>query len=196
MADQLASDTEIEELVADLSRPDGGDVSAVEELLTHYPDDPRLHFMLGSVLINGQSDYIKAHAALSRAIELAPEYALARYQLGFFELTSGEADRALATWGPLLNAPSDNYLRIFVEGMTHVIRDEFAEAIAKFERGIKLNTDNAPMNGDIQLLMQELRSKMEGAASASHKDEPHKASAETSATSLLLGQLGGEQTRH
>ncbi|MEM1052709.1 MAG: hypothetical protein AAGI28_11505 [Pseudomonadota bacterium] len=196
MADQLASDTEIEELVADLSWPDGGDVSAVEALLTHYPDDPRLHFMLGSVLINGQSDYIKAHAALSRAIELAPEYALARYQLGFFELTSGEADRALATWGPLLNAPSDNYLRVFVEGMTHVIRDEFAEAIAKFERGIKLNTDNAPMNGDIQLLMQELRSKMDGAASVSQQDEPDKATAETSATSLLLGQLGGEQTRH
>lgn len=196
MADQLASDTEIEELVADLSRPGGGDVSAVEALLTHYPDDPRLHFMLGSVLINGQSDYIKAHAALSRAIELAPEYALARYQLGFFELTSGEADRALATWGPLLNAPSDNYLRVFVEGMTHVIRDEFAEAIAKFERGIKLNTDNAPMNGDIQLLMQELRSKMDGAASVSQQDEPDKATAETSATSLLLGQLGGEQTRH
>ena len=51
------------------------------------------------------------------AVALAPDFLIARYQLGFFELTSGEVDNALATWGPLLRLPEDNYLRQFVEGM-------------------------------------------------------------------------------
>ncbi len=84
-------------------------------------------------------------------MELAPDYTLARYQLGFFELTSGEADRALSTWGPPLQPPNENYLRRFVEGLTHLIRDEFGPAIEQFEAGMSLNTDNAPMNNDIDL---------------------------------------------
>lgn len=198
MADQLAPDGDMEQLVAALSAPDSDDLAPIDSMLTQYPDDPRLHFMRGSVLA-GMSDNIKAHAALSRAVEIAPDYAIARYQLGFFELTSGEADKALATWGPLLRAPKDNYLRVFVEGMVHVIRDEFTEAFAKFEKGISLNQENLPMNGDIQLLMRELRAKMDtgaGTPGASANDGSDDESSATSATSLLLGQLGGSSTKH
>ena len=198
MADQLAPDSDIEKLVAALSSPDGDDLAPIDGLLLQYPDDPRLHFMRGSVLA-GHSDHIKAHEALSKAVEIAPDYAIARYQLGFFELTSGEADKALATWGPLLRAPKDNYLRVFVEGMVHVIRDEFPDAFAKFEKGIKLNQENLPMNGDIELLMRELKAKMDAGASGpggpDKGDGDDEASA-TSATSLLLGQLGGTSTKH
>jgi tetratricopeptide (TPR) repeat protein len=198
MPDQLAPDSDMEKLVAALSTPGGDDLAPIDALLLQYPDDPRLHFMRGSVLA-GMSDHIKAHAALSRAVEIAPEYAIARYQLGFFELTSGEADKALATWGPLLRAPKNNYLRVFVEGMAHVIRDEFEEAFAKFEKGIELNQENLPMNGDIELLMRELKAKMDagtGGGDATDKDESDDESDATSATSLLLGQLGGNQTKH
>jgi tetratricopeptide (TPR) repeat protein len=190
MPDPLATDTEIERLVAQLEAPGADDLAALDTLLVRYPEDPRLHFMRGSVLA-GLQQHIKAHAALSRAVELAPDFAIARYQLGFFELTSGEADQALSTWGPLLRGPKDSYLRVFVEGMVHVIRDEFPEAIAKFERGIALNTENLPLNGDITLLMRELRAKLdEGLASAPADDD----SGETSASALLLGQFGGKRT--
>ncbi len=194
MADQLAPDAEMQQLVANLSNPDTNDVEALDQILAQYPDDPRLHFMRGSVLA-GMSEHNKAHAALSRAVEIAPEYAIARYQLGFFELTSGEADRALSTWGPLLKAPKDNYLRVFVEGMVHVIRDEFPEAIATFERGIKLNDENPPMNGDIELLMRELKKKMDDTGKGGSDDDGDGSEA-TSATSLLLGQFGSNRTTH
>ena len=194
MADQLAPDTEMQQLVANLSNPDTNDVEALDQILAQYPDDPRLHFMRGSVLA-GMSEHNKAHAALSRAVEIAPEYAIARYQLGFFELTGGEADRALSTWGPLLKAPKDNYLRVFVEGMVHVIRDEFPEAIATFERGIKLNDENPPMNGDIELLMRELKMKMDDTGKGGSDDDGD-GSETTSATSLLLGQFGSNRTTH
>jgi len=193
MPDTLATDAEIEQLTSALQTPGADDVGAIDALLTRYPDDPRLHFMRGSVLA-GQAEHIKAHASLTRAVELAPEFAIARYQLGFFELTSGEADQALSTWGPLLKAPKDNYLRVFVEGMTHVIRDEFTEAFAKFERGIALNQENEPLNGDIQLLMRELRAKMESGGDTPPPSDGDGDGDTTSASALLLGQLGGNRT--
>ncbi|MGC1468449.1 MAG: hypothetical protein WA793_03635 [Sphingorhabdus sp.] len=153
-------------------------------MLDRYPDDPRLHFMKGSILA-GKQRFIEGHAALSRAIEIAPDFVLARYQLGFFELTSGEAERALSTWGPLLKLPLENYLRNFVEGLTHLIRDEFADAIAKMRAGIERNHENMPMNRDIELLIAECERMRENG-----NDDAQ------SATSFILGQLTTDSTRH
>ena len=187
MAQELATDAEISSLVAAIERTDSDDDAAVNELLRRYPQDPRLHFMLGSILA-GKGRAIEAHRAMSQAVELAPGFALARYQLGFFELTSGEPERALSTWGPLLAAPRDNYLRVFVEGMTHLIRDEFAEAIERFQAGIALNRENPPMNNDIQLLIGECRKLQDRTSGLSGDDE------DVSATALLLGRFGANRT--
>jgi tetratricopeptide (TPR) repeat protein len=177
----LASDAEIATLIAALESGTSDDVTALDTLLLSFPDDPRLHFMRGSVLA-GQKDPIAAHAAMSRAVELAPDFALARYQLGFFELTSGEVERALSTWGPLLMRNGEDYLRVFVEGMTLMIRDEFNAAIERFEKGLSLNRENEPLNGDIRLLLGEVLKLTEG--------ERRSDDEELSATSLLLGQFG------
>ncbi len=181
MTDALASDAEMTDLMSAIESSDAGDDAKVEALIGRYPEDPRLHFMLGSILA-GKGRAIEAHKAMSRALDLAPGFAVARYQLGFFELTSGEPARALSTWGPLLAEPRDNYLRVFVEGMTHLIRDEFADAIGRFEAGIKLNRDNLPMNNDIRLLIAECHKLLDRASGGDD---------ELSATSLLLNRFGG-----
>lgn len=186
MSGQLASEAEIADLTAAIAGDDAGDADAVRAMLGRYPDDPRLHFLSGSILA-GKNRPIEAHRAMSRAVELAPGFALARYQLGFFELTSGEAERALSTWGPLLMLPADDYLRVFAEGMTHLIRDEFDAAIERFQAGIALNRDNAPMNRDIHLLIAECR-KLANGRPADDSDE------EVSATALLLGRFGATRT--
>lgn len=173
---------------------EGDDIAELDARLANYPNDPRLHFMKGSVLA-GIGKAIEAHASLSRAVELAPEYHLARYQLGFFELTSGEADRALSTWGPLLRLPKDAYLRQFVEGLTAMIRDEFEQAIQRFEEGIALNSENAPMNADIELLLEQCRT-IAGRDSGQTTAYPDSNGDEQSATSVLLGQFGKSPTRH
>lgn len=184
MAEQLASDQEITELVTALGSTETDDIAPIDALLTKFPDDPRLHFMRGSVLA-GKSRPIEAHESMRRAVEIAPGFAIARYQLGFFELTSGEAERALSTWGPLLAEGEDNYLRVFVEGMTHLIRDEFEPCIAKFEQGMALNQENEPLNGDIRLLMGEIKKLAEKRAETPDGDDE-----DLSATSLILGQFG------
>jgi tetratricopeptide (TPR) repeat protein len=183
MSTALAPDEELRDAVAALEADDEEAERALDRLAARYPEDPRLHFMKGSLLA-GAGRSIEAHRSLARAVELAPHYSLARYQLGFFELTSGEPQKALGTWGPLLAEPEGSYLRKFVEGMAHLIRDEFAPAITLFEAGIALNGDNEPMNNDIRLLIAECHK-----AQRSTNARPTEVS-ELSATSLMLGHLG------
>ena len=185
----LCSDTEISALVEAIQGNDRDDLEQVERLSARYPDDPRLHFMRGSILA-ARSRAVEAHAALARAVDLAPDFHIARYQLGFFELTSGEADQALATWGPLLRLPEEHYLRQFVEGMAHLVRDEFAEAVARMEAGIARNQENPPLNHDIRLLIGECSKLANGESTALP------AATDQSLTSLMLGQFGPGGTRH
>ena len=157
----------------------------LDDLLEQYPDDARLHFFQGSLLA-GQSDFGAARSAMRRAVDLAPDFAVARFQLGFLLLTSGEPHAAQEAWGPLHGLPPGNFIRIFVDGLCHLIRDEFREAIRCLEDGISKNTENLPMNRDMQLIVDEIRSRRldDGAASGQ------------SAVDFLLQQSAFKSTRH
>ncbi|MFS2319209.1 tetratricopeptide repeat protein [Maricaulis sp. D1M11] len=184
----LCPDDELTRLLEGMAQPSGPTLEGLKGAVSAYPDDPRLHFLLGSVLI-GEGQLIDAHEHLARAIEIEPEYHLARFQLGFFSLTSGEPERALDVWGRLDRLPDDHYLRKFVDGLRCLIRDDFNGAIASLSEGIQLNQENLPMNSDMQLLIEECH-KLLGGQTAD--DAP----SETSATSLLLNQLSGRGPGH
>lgn len=175
----LCSDEEMSGLLAAMQSDAPDELALAERLIEAYPEDARLHFLRGSLLAGGGRP-IEAHASLSRAVALAPEFVLARFQLGFFELTSGEAARALATWEPLDTLPDGHYLGHFVSGLRHLIADRFSEAIAALEAGIAVNDENAPLNRDMQLIIDEC-------AGLTSKED---AAPEASATSFLLDQMG------
>jgi tetratricopeptide (TPR) repeat protein len=182
MMTELCGDDELQELMAAIASDDSDEIAQIDRALARYPDDPRLHFLRGSVLA-GIGRPIEALASLKAAVALAPGFDIARFQLGFFQLTSGEAADALGTWGPLALLPDGHYLRLFVTGLTHLIRDEFAETIATLTAGIAANQENPPLNRDMQLIIDKVR---DIPAPGSEEGE------ETiSATSLLLGQFGG-----
>jgi len=152
---QLCGDDDLEELMRSMQANESDDLQRADMLLLSFPEDPRLHFLRGSILASiGRP--IEALPALRRAVELAPDFAIARFQLGFFQLTSGEAANALATWGPLALLPEDHYFRLFVGGLTHLIRDEFAQASAQLRKGIDANEENAPLNRDMQLILDQI----------------------------------------
>lgn len=156
----------------------------LEILLGRHPDDPRLHFLKGS-LTAARQDYSGAITEMRRAVEIAPEYWIARYQLGFLLLTSGEPHTAQEAWGPLHGLPDNHYLRILVTGLIHMIHDRFVEAIEQFQRGMLENTENAPLNSDIQLIVEELKGReTEGEAQS------------LSSVDLLLRQSMLKSTRH
>ena len=158
----------------------------LDTLLGAYPRDARLHFLKGSLLA-GRQDYAAARTAMRHAVDLAPDYAVARFQLGFLLLTSGEPYPAQEAWGPLHALPADHYLRIFVDGLTHLIRDEFADAIRLLQEGIKRNRENLPMNRDMQLIIDEVRGKMSAQASGE---------APVSSVDMLLQQAALKSTKH
>jgi tetratricopeptide (TPR) repeat protein len=182
----LCDDAELQALMTAIQSDERDEIAQVDRLLARHPDDPRLHFLRGSILA-GIGRPIEALATLKNAVALAPDFAIARFQLGFFQLTSGEAADALSTWGPLALLPDAHYLRSFVGGLTYLIRDEFAEAIAQLEAGIAANAENLPLNRDMQLIIDRTRALLDPAA-----PEPSSASA----TSLLLGQFGGPSRSH
>jgi hypothetical protein len=81
---------------------------------------------------------------------------LARYQYGFFLLTSGEVARALEVWGPLDRLPDGDYLRSVLEGMRCLVRDDFAGVRNHFQIAISRNKENEPLNNDLRLLLQRI----------------------------------------
>src|SRR4051794_38294993 len=117
---RLCDERTLNELVAALETGAGDEIERTDRLLAEYPDDARLHFLRGSLLA-GIGRSIEALPSLRRAVELAPDLAIARFQLGFFLLTSGEAGEALEVWGPLALLRDGHYLRYFVGGLTHLI---------------------------------------------------------------------------
>lgn len=178
----LCGDAELQELMAAIESSEVDEIARIDRALARFPEDPRLHFLRGSVLA-GIGRPIEALAALKSAVALAPDFAIARFQLGFFQLTSGEAADALGTWGPLALLPDGHYLRLFVAGLTHLIRDEFAQTVSTLRAGIAANEENPPLNRDMQLIIERVEQIME-APSDGASDQA------MSATSLLLDQLG------
>lgn len=182
----FADEQTMREVLRVAGEDSAGGLARIDALLATYPEDARLHFLRASLLVGNRP--IEAHAAFSRAVALAPDFALARFQLGFFELTSGEGARAIATWQPLLALPEDQYLHQFVIGLTHLAQDRFADAVVALRTGIALNHETPPLNGDMQLLIAECEAQIGGPAAT--------ATGEASATSLLLGSLGGGHMLH
>jgi Flp pilus assembly protein TadD len=167
---QFCPEGEISALTDSMRTAAGHGTDRLDALLLKYPKDARLHFLKGSLLA-GSQDYAGARAAMRRAVDIAPDYAVARFQLGLLLLSSGEPHAAQEAWGPLHGLPQDHYLRIFVTGLGHLIRDEFVDAVRVLTDGIARNRDNLPMNGDMQRIIDEVRSrsgdKTDGAAMSS-----------------------------
>lgn len=178
---KLCSDEELAQALQAMQAGASDELMLAERLIDAYPDDARLHFLRGSMLA-GSGRLIEAHSSLVRAVALAPDFALARFQLGFFELTSGEAARALATWEPLDTLPQDHYLSHFVAGLRHLIADQFTESVAALRTGIAANDENPPLNNDMQLIIDQCTNLAAG--------KPVTPVEEASATSVLLGQFG------
>ena len=188
-APKLCDDQTLQELVNAIQSGANDEIERADRLLVEYPEDGRLHFLRGSLLA-GIGRSIEALSALRKAVELAPDMAIARFQLGFFLLTSGDAAEALSVWGPLALLPEGHYLRYFVGGLTHLIRDEFADSVRMLEEGIAANQENPALNGDMGLIIEQvgkLRAEPQGATGEGE---------EVSATSMLLGQFAPSRTRH
>jgi len=184
----LCDDIRIGQAIAVAKRDAAQAVTLLETLTAEFPEDARLYFLKGSLLV-GLNRHIGAHRALSRAVELDPEYSIARFQLGFFELTSGEVEAAKATLKPLHRLPDGHYLRYFAAGLELLIADRFEECVASLRSGQEANDENEAMNHDMALIIQKCL-ELQNIDNPGVSDDE-----EISATSLLLRSSDFKRSR-
>ena len=181
----LCTDDAIARLVAIASDDDQAGLAEADTLIRAHPGDPRLHFLKGSLLA-ALTRYEAGEAAMAHAVQIAPEYEIARFQLGLLQLSSGKPAAAETSLAPLIALADDNPLKIFAEGLVLLMRDQLAAATDRLGDGIALNTDFPPLNRDMQMLIDETRAKLNEASG----DEP------LSPTQQLLQSFASRQTRH
>jgi Flp pilus assembly protein TadD len=153
-------------------------LARIATLAEEHPADPRLHFLGGSLLA-ALARYDEARLAMARSIEIAPDFAIARFQLGLLELSSGDAASADTTLQPLAELESEDALVLFARGLRHLARDDLAVATDLLRRGIACNRDHPLVSRDMELIVARIE---EGAGEASEPDEA------TSAAQMLLRQ--------
>jgi tetratricopeptide (TPR) repeat protein len=113
------------------------------------------HYLLGAEYAQiGIID--RAIAEMGRAVENDPDLAIARFQLGLLHLTSGRVEEAAATWQPLETLGELHPLRLFQAGLLQMAQDRFAEAKFLIAEGIERNTDNAPLNRDMKMVIAQI----------------------------------------
>jgi tetratricopeptide (TPR) repeat protein len=164
----LCPDDRLRDALDLMSRSDAQGLREVDGLLEDYPLDARLHFVRGSLLA-ALRDYSAAQSAMNRAVEIAPDYAIARFQAGFLAFTSGNVALASEIWEPLRAHDPEDPLRLFVEGLDRLAVDDFEGSAALLSRGIQANRDNAALNADMRLLLDAMPRPPSDAES---EDEP------------------------
>jgi hypothetical protein len=183
----LCSDDRLVEAVEMAGRDDAGALARVAGLIKAHPADPRLHFLQGS-LFAGLARYQEGLAAMRRAVALAPDYEIARFQLGLLELSSGDAEAADATLQPL--AESDAGLSLFARALRLLARDELGGAAELLIQGIERNWEHPLINRDMEMMI----ARIEEARRA--PDGPAAAEEEVSAAHMLLKRYADKDTRH
>jgi tetratricopeptide (TPR) repeat protein len=176
----------LREALERLARDDAGGLEEIEKLVGDYPGDARLYFLHGSLLAAARR-YGEARTAMTRAVEIAPDYGIARFQLGFLAFTSGDAASASAAWEPLLKRDAGDSLRLFAEGLQRLAVDDFAAAADLLHRGMAANQDNPALNADMARLLEAIEAER---APADGEAEP------LSLTQLALRQSAARSTRH
>jgi tetratricopeptide (TPR) repeat protein len=97
-----------------------------------------------------------AEAGFATAVLLAPDFTLARYQLGLLQFSSARAAAALVTWQPLFTLPVVDPLHHFVRGFAALAQDQFDEALAHYRAGLACRDGNPAVASDIAKVIERI----------------------------------------
>jgi tetratricopeptide (TPR) repeat protein len=134
------------------------------------PSSALPHFLIASEQAS-DGDFAQAELSFANALLLAPDFALARYQLGLLQFSSARAAVALLTWQPLFLLPEGEALLHYVRGFAALAQDSFAPCLQHFRRGLECTPANPALNSDILQLIeavQRLQDPPQQPADATH----------------------------
>jgi len=135
------------------------DLNEIRAAVAQDPRNAELRYLLGAELAQ-QKDYSAAVAEMNAALELDPGLHFARFQLGLLYLTMAQPNNSLTTWAPLEDLDESAALKYFKRGLEALIRDDFDRCIGLLRQGINLNTQNAPLNRDMSMVIDNVRTAL------------------------------------
>jgi Flp pilus assembly protein TadD len=124
------------------------------------PRNGALRYLLGAELAH-QRRYDDAVLEMSAAIALDPLLHIARLQLGLLHLTMAQPHHTVAVLAPLEDLDDRSALKHFKRGLEALVNDDLAGALRHLQRGMDLNDENAPLNRDINLIVERIRAALQ-----------------------------------
>lgn len=132
------------------------DLQQIKSAVARDPGNAELRYLLGAELAQ-QRDYDGAVVEMRTALAIDPNLHFARLQLGLLYLTMARPNESIEIWGPLETLDDSAALKSFKRGLEALIRDDFAACIGFLQQGIELNTQNAPLNRDMTMIIDRVR---------------------------------------
>lgn len=129
------------------------------------PGNAKATYLLGAVYAQ-IAMYDRAALFLEQAIALNPEEYTAVFQLGLLHLTSGRSEQARVVWQGVDALDEQHFLRLFVQGLLALARDDFARCVDLLERGMAANTENDALNNDMRLIKAAVEAAVAGGVEA------------------------------
>jgi Flp pilus assembly protein TadD len=112
------------------------------------PDIPEAHDLLG-VIYTDQNNFGKAISEFRKAIDLMPNDANIRYNLGFAYLRAGQTDRGIENIQKALDiSEKPNYYNTL--GLAYIVKGEKQKAISAWREALSLDAEYAPARRNIQ----------------------------------------------
>jgi tetratricopeptide (TPR) repeat protein len=134
---------------------EGSELKKLRKAVLEEPRNAELRYLLAAEMAQAQ-DYEGAVLEFSAAIALNPMLHVARLQLGLLHLTLGQPHHTTAVLAPLEDLGDDDAIKHFKRGLEALIADAFESCLANLQRGIELNRSNAPLNRDMQLIIDRV----------------------------------------
>lgn len=153
-------DEELLHLAIEASRNErhGDAIQYLKDAAAKSPANAKVRFLLGAEHAQiGLLD--RAQEDMAAALEFDPDLVPARFQLGLLFLVRARLEEASAAWKPLDALPeTDAYLH-FKRGLESLVRDDFERCQEEIARGLALNTSNAPLNRDMQKIIDQVAAR-------------------------------------
>jgi tetratricopeptide (TPR) repeat protein len=163
-------------------------LALLNQSLANWPFDYRLWFLRGAALAS-QQRHDEARLDFLRVHELAPEFHMATFMLGFLDFINARGTAAEATWAVLDQIAEDQPLRVLKDGLLSLSRGDLEVSLRQLDRGLALNQQYPLINSYIQAVIMRI---------TEHSQQSTATTADTQAPQghLLLSGYQGNQTRH
>ncbi|HEV7913039.1 MAG TPA: hypothetical protein VGP22_04690 [Albitalea sp.] len=127
----------------------------------------------------------RAALHFASAVELDPHLTVARFQYGLLMLTGGQVAQAESIWEPLGSLEPRDPIRLFKEGLLHMVRDEFDAALSSLRTALAHPSLDPALARDVEMTIGRIEAVQKtGAASSTAEAAPDRDASNAPAVSI------------